>query len=268
MEDKSPRSLLPQRHLAIDPQPASGRDPAGMFGPPMRRGAGSSIVAALAALTLVGCGGARQDARAPSGNFPVQVTTASFPGSQRLSEHTHMVLSVRNAGTRSIPNLTVTICNVSCSYPAPAGEGTSIAPFSQCSGGPTPAACKRALRQGQGNISRPVWVVDKPPGPCTYSCLQGGAGGYATATSNSWQDPTHLAPGATATFEWNVTAVAPGRFTVAWVIAASQYGTAKATLVSGSSPCGSAPCGFFPVTISQAPAQSYVNNAGQVEPTR
>jgi hypothetical protein len=235
-----------------------------MFGPPMRRGASITIVTALAALALVGCGGTRQTADAPTGNFPVQVTAASFPGSQRLSEHTHMVLSVRNAGTKSIPNLTVTVCNVTCAYPAPAGEGTSVASFSQCAGGPTPAACLRAQRQGQGNLSRPVWIVDQPPGGCGYSCQQGGAGGYPTATSNSWQYPAPLAPGGTATFDWNVTAVAPGTFTVAWVIAADQYGKARAVLASGTGPCGTTPCGLFPVTISQIPAQSYVNHAGQV----
>jgi hypothetical protein len=239
-----------------------------MFGPPMRRGAGSTIVAALAALALVGCGGARQDANAPSGSFPVVVTAASFPGSQRLSEHTHMVLSVRNAGTKSIPNVTVTVCNVTCTYPAPAGEGTSVAPFSQCVAGPTPAACLHTQQQGQANLSRPIWIIDQPPGGCGYSCQQGGEGGNATATSNSWQYPKPLPPGATATFDWHVTAVAPGRFTVAWVIAAGQYGNAKAVLVSGSSPCGTTPCGSFPVTIRSTPAQSHVNSAGQVVQTR
>ena len=220
-------------------------------------------MAVLTALALVGCGGTRQDAKEPSGNFPVQVTAASFPGLQRLAEHTAMVLSVRNAGSSSIPNLTVTVCNVTCSYPAPAGQGTSVASFAQCVGR-TPVTCLRAQRQGQGNISSPVWVVDQPPGVCSFSCQQGGAGAAATATSNSWQYGKPLPPGATATFEWHVTAVAAGHFTVAWVIAAGQYGKAKAIVASGSSPCGNTPCGSFPVTVRQAPAQSYVNDAGQV----
>ena len=100
-----------------------------MFGPPMTRGAGRTIVAAIAALVLAGCGAARQDTTEPSGNFPVQVVNASFPPSQRLAEHTHLVITVRNVGSRPIPNLTVTICNVTCAYPAPAGEGTSVAAF-------------------------------------------------------------------------------------------------------------------------------------------
>jgi hypothetical protein len=247
-----------------------------MFEPPMRRGAGRTIVAALAAFTLVGCGAARQDVTEPKGSFAVQVLNASFPASQRLSEHTHLVITVRNAGNRPIPNLTVTICNVTCRYPAPIGEGTSVAAFSECvgptppAGNPTaPGTCLAAAQQqGQANHSRPVWVVDKPPGKCGYSCINGGAGADATADPNSWQRGSPLAPGATATFDWAVTAVAPGTFTVAWEIAAGQYGKAKAVVASGSGPCGKTPCGTFPVTIRPAPSQSYVNDAGQVVQTQ
>ena len=46
--------------------------------------------------------------------------------------------------------------------------------------------------------------------------------------------------------------------------AAGQYGKARAVLSAGSSRCGRTPCGALPVTISQAPAQSYVNDAGQI----
>ena len=42
-----------------------------------------------AALLLTACGGGQpQDAQEPSGKFRVEITTASFPVSQRLSEHT------------------------------------------------------------------------------------------------------------------------------------------------------------------------------------
>lgn len=252
-----------------------------MFRPPMRRGAGRTIVAAIAAVALAACGAARQDAKEPNGNFPVQVVTASFPTAQRLSEHTHLVIQVRNAGHRAIPNLTISICNVTCTYSANSspGEGTSVAPFAQCIG-PTPPAGNQnapgsclsvAQQQGQGNLSRPIWIVDRPPGVCGshgYSCAQGGAGADAAADSNSWQRNTPLAPGATATFDWAVTAVSPGSYTVAWEIAAGQYGKAKAVTVAGIGPCGRTPCGTFPVTIKQTPSQSYVNDAGQIVRTQ
>jgi hypothetical protein len=244
----------------------------------MRRGAGRTIVAAIATVALAACGAARQDAKEPSGNFPVDVVTASFPAAQRLSEHTHLVIQVRNAGNKPIPNLTVSICNVTCTYSANSapGEGTSVAPFAQCVG-PTPPAgnpnapgtCLTvAQQQGQANISRPIWIVDRPPGGCGYSCSQGGVGGNGSAASNSWQRRTPLAPGATATFDWAVTAVSPGNFTVAWQIAAGQYGKAKAVIVSGTGPCGRTPCGTFPVTVSHTPSQSYVNDAGQIVQTQ
>ena len=211
------------------------------------------FVVIAAAVALAGCGQSRQDVKEPKHNFKVEVTNASFPGSQRMSEHTHLVISVRNADSRPIPNLTVTICNVTCSYPAPAGEGTSVAPFAH-----------PFTMPGVSWTSRPTWIVDEPPGVCSYGCAQGGAGADATADANSWQRNTPLPPGGTATFDWAVTAVAPGTYVLAWEIAAGQYGKAKAVMVGGASPCGGTPCGSFRVTIAHGPAQSYVNDSGQV----
>jgi hypothetical protein len=61
-------------------------------------------------LALAGCGSqARQDAHEPTGDFTVDVPVATFPSSQRLAEHTHLVIAVRNTGTKTIPNIAVTI---------------------------------------------------------------------------------------------------------------------------------------------------------------
>jgi hypothetical protein len=222
-----------------------------MFGALMRRGAGITTLiagAATAALVLSGCGsGAPQDANAPSGRFPVQVTAATFPSSQRLAEHTNMVISVKNVGTRTIPNLAVTVCNTTCKYPAQVGEGTSVAAFAQYLNQP-----------GLASHSRPVWVVETPPGRCAYSCQNGGYGSDVSDDANTWQ-AGRLKPGATATFDWGLAAVAAGKFVVAWQIAGDIYGKAKAVLPNGAQPQGT-----FDVTIHQAPAQSYVNNNGQV----
>jgi hypothetical protein len=208
----------------------------------------------LAALVLTACGGgARQDATEPSGNFPVAVSTATFPASQRLAERTHLVLDVRNAGSATIPNVAVTICNVTCAYNAPPGEGTSAAAFAQ-----------NLQMPGLANPSRPVWIIDRPPGPCIAGCKPGSSGapgGAVTAYSNTWALGA-LAPGQTARFDWAVTAVAPGRHVVAWEVAAGLNGKARA--VTGS---GSLPQGTFRVTIHTAPAQTYVNDKGQVVTT-
>lgn len=211
----------------------------------------------LAGLVLAGCGGgARQDAGAPSGNFPVAVTTATFPGAQRLSERTHLVLAVRNIGSETIPNVAVTICNGTCAYPAPPGEGTGAAAFAQ-----------DLQMEGLANPSRPVWVVDRPPGACNAGCRRGSGdgsgspGGAVTAYSNTWALGA-LAPGQTVTFDWAVTAVVPGRHVVAWEVAAGLNGKAKAVTSSGSLPQGK-----FTVLIHTVPSPSYVNNNGQLVTT-
>jgi hypothetical protein len=56
-----------------------------------------------------------------------------------------------------------------------------------------------------------------------------------------------------------VTAVQAGKHVVAWQVAAGLNGKAKAVL-----PNGSAPHGTFAVHVGTAPAQSYVNNNGQI----
>lgn len=223
-----------------------------MFGAPMRRGARTFFSGLAVMIAVAGCGGGSpQNANAPSGRFPVQVT-ASFPAAQRLAQHSHLVITVHNAGTKAIPNVAVTICNVTCTYPAPVGEGTSVHAFS--------AYLNMA---GVGSHSRPVWVVEKPPGSCSgatgYSCANGGAGANVAAQSNTWQHGTPLKPGRTAVFNWSVVAVAPGSYKVAWEVSGDLYGNAKAVLSDGSTPRGS-----LPVTIAHNPSETYVNDAGQV----
>ncbi len=221
----------------------------------MRSGARTFFGGLAMLVALAGCGGGSpQNANAPSGRFRVAVS-ASFPTFQRLAEHTDLVISVHNMDSRPIPNVAVTICNVTCAYPAPVGQGTSVAAFSDYLNQP-----------GLASHSRPVWVVERPPGQCTgaagYSCENGGAGGDVSAESNTWQRGAPLKPGGTAVFAWNVTAVQPGRFTVAWEVSGDLYGNAKAVLSDGSIPRGT-----LPVTISQTPAQSYVNDNGAIVQT-
>lgn len=215
------------------------------------------ICGVVAALLLSACGGGqRQDATEPSGNFTVRITNASFPASQRLSEHAHLVLAVHNASGKTLPDVAVTICNVTCAYPAPPGQGTSAAAFGE-----------NLRMSGLAQRSRPVWVVDRPPGACRFGCSTnsasggGGPGGAVTAYANTWALGP-LGPGRTAKFDFGVTAVKPGRHVVAWEVAAGLNGKAKAVLADGSRPHGT-----FTVEISHAPAQTYVNNNGQIVTT-
>jgi hypothetical protein len=199
-------------------------------------------------LALSACGGGqRQDAHEPRGKFTVAVSAASFPAAQQISQHTHLVIAVRNTSRKTIPDVAVTICNVTCTYPAPKGEGSSAQAFAANIDQPYAA-----------NPSRPNWIVDRGPGRCGYSCRNGGQGAGVTAYSNTWA-LGKLAPGRTARFDWAVTAVAPGKHTVAWEVAAGLNGKARAVLSDGSQPHGT-----FAVHISSAPPQTYVNNNGQI----
>jgi hypothetical protein len=202
-----------------------------------------------ASLALAACGsaGPRQDAKEPGANFKVDVNAASFPSTQTLSQHTHMTIAVRNAGNKTIPNVAVTICNTTCAYPAPKGEGVSAQAFAA-----------NISQHYLANPSRPIWVVDQGPGACQYSCQAGGAGVAVTAYTNTWVLGP-LRPGKTARFFWKLTAVSPGRHVVAWQVAAGLNGKAQAILGNGSRPQGT-----FAVDIGAAPQQSYVNNNGQI----
>jgi hypothetical protein len=190
-------------------------------------------------------GGGRQDASEPSGNFPVAVSTATFPASQRLSQHSHMVITIKNAGHKAIPDIAVTITDPH--------YGTSVQAFG-----------RHVSMAGLASHSRPVWIVDHAPDPggkCGFSCAQGGPGGAATAYANTWA-LGRLAPVHSAKFDWALTAVAPGKYVVHYRIAAGLNGKAKATLVGGGIPEGT-----FDVNISRLPSQSFVTGSGKIVQT-
>jgi hypothetical protein len=209
--------------------------------------AGGALAVIAAGLTLTACGGGQsQAANEPTGNFPVKAA-ATFPNSQRLAQKSRMVVVVHNAGNKTIPNVAVTICNVTCAYPAPRGQGSASGAFAA-----------DISQEGVANPSRPIWIVDTPPNPCTApTCNQGSSGGAVTAYSNTWALGA-LAPGKTATFVWRVTAVQPGLHTVAWEVAAGLNGNAKAVQN------GTTPRGKITVLVRKAPAKTYVTNSGKV----
>ncbi|HZU59353.1 MAG TPA: hypothetical protein VE983_00205, partial [Solirubrobacteraceae bacterium] len=151
----------------------------------------AAMVASAGALAACG-GGSPQNVNEPRGKFPVAISSATFPAHQTLAQHSRLTIAVRNTGHKTLPNVAVTICNVTCTYPAPVGEGTSVAPFAQYLNMPDVAS-----------HSRPVWIIDRPPGPCGYSCSNGGEGSDFTYDANTWAAGA-LKPGATARFTWAV----------------------------------------------------------------
>ncbi len=84
-----------------------------------------------------------------------------------------------------------------------------------------------------------------------------------TAYSNTWALGA-LQPGATATFNWAVTAVKSGTYTVEYQVAAGLNGKARAVLSDGTTQ----PIGRFNVTVHNKPAQAYVNDSGKVVQTK
>ncbi len=218
------------------------------------RGAASAAIAAVTALAaglgVDACGGGSasaggagsggRGAGASSAAFPVQVAIASFPGAQRLAQTVHLVIGVRNVGTATLANVAVTITDPR--------YGTSAQAFSAL----IPA------QPGLASRSRPIWIIDRPPVPCGYSCRSGGPGGAATAYSNTWALGA-LAPGRTAIFNWTLTAVQAGSYTVAYRVAAALDGSARAVL-----PGGLPATGRFRVTVAEQPRKAHVSDNGRV----
>jgi hypothetical protein len=96
------------------------------------------MAGALAGVVLLlgACGGGdKQDVGEPTGTWKVDVISASFPGKQHLGESTTLAITVKNADTREVPNLAVTV------------DG-----FDQRHDDPSLADPKR-----------PIWIVNTPP---------------------------------------------------------------------------------------------------------
>jgi hypothetical protein len=184
-----------------------------------------------------GCGaGARMDAGEPTGTYAMKIIHASFPTTQSISRPTSLELEVQNSGTRTVPNVAVTVnsFNYASNYPELADN------------------------------KRPVWVIERGPGaiasPPVNSQEVSMPGGGQTAYVNTWALGA-LAPGKTRTFTWHVVPVKAGTHTVHYSVAAGLAGKAKARLTSG------APVeGQFAVNIAPAPTLTHVNpDTGRVE---
>ena len=177
----------------------------------------TSVAAVVAASLAAGCGGGeRQDANEPSGTFKVDVLKATFPKQQRLSEAAVMRIVVRNADTRTIPNVAVSVLSDD-----PKGGG---------------GFATRSTESGLADPTRNLWIVDRGP--------RGGD----TAYVSTWALGP-LAAGRSKTFEWHVTPVVAGSHTVRWRVAAGLNGKARAQTEGGQEASGT-----IPVTVSSKPA--------------
>jgi hypothetical protein len=177
-------------------------------------------VAALCLLAVAGCGsGERQDENEPEGDFPVEVVQASFPENQKLAKSSDLVVTVRNAGRETIPNIAMTV------------DG-----FDERKDDPDLADPSRpvfALNGVQLEIAGFPEAKDAAPRGCD------------TAYVNTWACGP-LKPNEQRTFRWSVTAVRAGDFEIEWQVAAGLDGKASAVAPGG----GPAPRGRFSGTIS------------------
>jgi hypothetical protein len=177
----------------------------------------TGVAAVVTASAVAGCGGGeRQDKNEPAGTFKVDVVKASFPAKQRLAKTAVMRVVVRNADTRTIPDVAVTVS----SDDAKGGGGFTT----------------RSESAGQADPTRQLWIVDKGP--------RGGD----TAYVSTWALGP-LRPGQTRAFVWHVTPVQPGTHRLRWRVAAGLNGKARAETSDGQEVSGT-----LPVTVSSRPA--------------
>jgi hypothetical protein len=139
--------------MPCTPPVATGAGPTGAtatrrwyVGAAVRSGLGhpracAAFAAAALAFGAAGCGGGeRRDTSAAAGDYTVDIVRAQFPARQHLAEKPSFVMTVRNTGERTIPNLAVTVYG-----------------FSSRSGGARDA-----------DPRKPVWLIDRePPGTAT-----------------------------------------------------------------------------------------------------
>jgi hypothetical protein len=224
---------------------------------------GIGILGLLLAAGVATCGGSRQDANEPSGDFPVQIVSADFPSKQKLAQNTNLTLAIA-AGDKAIPNLAVTIFTTPNQDP---GSDETTATETTGTGSTTtedlPTAqgsfSVRSRQEGLAIPFRPVWILETG-----YPKLEGetASAGAEAAQTNTYAFGA-LPANQTKRIVWNVTPVQGGTYTVHYRVAAGLEGKAKA--VTGN---GSVPEGEFVVRISTAPPQTEVNDSGQVVPIK
>jgi hypothetical protein len=181
----------------------------------------------LLPLVLVGCGGGpRQDADEPSGTFKVEVVSASFPQRQHIAEHVQLKLRVRNADSRDLRNVAVTV------ETKPRAGDAAVA-FGQNQRG-----------ADLSSAARPVWVLDHAP--------KGGG----TAYVNTWL-AGRLRPGESRELTWDLTPAKAGAYTIGYRVSPGLTGRAQAAQGRTS--------GSLSVTIDDEPVPARVGDDGKVE---
>jgi hypothetical protein len=198
-----------------------------------KRFRGGIALAGVAGLVaLGGCGGGtRQDENEPEGNFPVEVVSATFPEKQKLAQTSELVITVRNSGQDTIPNIAATVQGLNYRSTQPDLSD--------------PERPRFALEGIQRQIGGFPEAKDASPAGCD------------TAYVNTWACGP-LRPGAETTLVWRVTPVKAGPYDVSWRLAAGLNGKAKAVAAGGGAPTGS-----FSGNVSRAAPKVRIANDGK-----
>jgi hypothetical protein len=187
------------------------------------------LAGACVALAASGCGGARQDAKEAKRTYTMEVVKASFPAKQAITRPAALELQVRNASDHTAANVAVSVDSF---YYA---ENYA----------------RLAANQ------RPVWVVERGPGPAVQTPVESQAvsppGGAETSYVNTWSLGP-LAPGGTQSLLWHVTPVKAGTYTLHYTIAAGLAGKARAEIAGGG-----AVQGQLTANIAPAPPSRHVD---------
>ena len=230
---------------------------------------------------LVACGGGeRQDAGEPEGEFPVAILDAEFPAKQRLAQTSDLLLTVRNDGDETIPDLAITI---NTRRQQEAGEVEVTETIDE--GEESVTIDEEELTEEEETIteeeetgpiangpfsviseqvdlaipSRPVWILEE--GYPQLAGAGGSAGAEAAQTNTFAFGP--LEPGDLLEIVWKLTPVQSGAYVIDYELAAGLQGKAVAVTDDGSIPEGE-----FVVQITARPPQTRVTDDGKVVPIR
>jgi len=187
----------------------------------------------LAALVLGGCASTKQqDENEPVGNYRVEIVDANFPAKQKLAQSSRLVIRVRNAGSTTVPNIAMTVN----------GFG------------------RRKKDPDLADPERPQFVINGRPQTIggVPEAKDQSPFGCETVYVNTWACGK-LKPRADRTFEWNVTAVAAGRYKLSYRVAAGLDGRAKAVAAGDGILSGS----FAGVVSEKAPATRVADGDGK-----
>ena len=191
------------------------------------------LLSAAALMGLAGCGGGeRQDENEPEGDYKVEVVEASFPSEQKLAKRSKLVVVVRNADTKRIPNIAVTMDGLDFRKDDPELADQRRPQFVVNGKFKKFGNIEDAQALTPGGVENPTYVNTWALGP--------------------------LEPGESKRFEWDVTAVVAGPYELSYTVAAGLDGKARAIDENGDPPQG-----VFTGTVSDEAPQTKIAADGK-----